>query len=226
MVTHIVIPVRNQLEFTKSVTQQLKSMPGWEKCFIFDNGSVDDTPSFLEQLSSDFPRFIPINAEGKTIYEMWDWGFNLAEGADHVLFLNNDLEMHPQTIVHLNKALASNDNVWISYPDYSIKVTYPGFAGDLTNYKITRGTFRHGGMSGFCFMLKKSKINWSPLVDPQFIWWGGDDDIAFEVEKRGGQQVRVLSLPLTHLIEGTARHHDLGAQKAKDLKAVIRKWGR
>lgn len=218
MVTNVVIPVKNEIHFTQSVVNQLKEMGGWNHCWIFDNGSTDGTKDWIEKEAG--PRFTCLPAPQKTIYEMWDWGFYCSRFADHVLFLNNDITMHSSTIAALNTYLSVNDKYWISYPDYSCKIY-----GKLST-KITKGTYRHGGMSGFCFMLKRNKITWNPLVDPQFIWWGGDDDIAFEVEKRGGQQIRVVGLPIQHLGEGTARNYRLGEQKKKDLDAVKKKWRR
>lgn len=222
-VTDIVIPVRDQLHLTQSIVNQLTKMKGWSHCWIFDNGSIDDTRNWLKGWCYNNPRFSVLPAEGNTIYEMWDWGLYCARFSDHTLFINNDVVLDPQTIVALNRALDYEDSNWIAYPDYN-------WEGEpmknLCNYRLTKGTYRHGGMSGYCFMLKTKKVDWNPLVDPRFVWWGGDDDIAFEVEARGGRQVRVVGLPIEHMNEGTARHHDLGAQKAADLKAVIEKWGR
>jgi len=222
MVTDIIIPVRDQLYLTQSIVEQLDNMEGWSHCWIFDNGSVDDTWDWLYQWCLDHPKFSVLPAAGKTIYEMWNDGIYAARFADHVLFLNNDVALHSYTITALNNALEAFDSNWIAYPDYNAVVAF----GNFCNYRVTSGTYRHGGMSGFCFMLKRAKVDWEPLVDPQFIWWGGDDDIAFNVEARHGRQVRVVGLSIVHLLEGTARFHDLGEQKGKDLKAVIEKWGR
>lgn len=222
MVTDIVIPVRDQLHFTQAIVKQLKEMDGWNHCWIFDNGSVDETFDWLQGWCNENAKFTVLPAPGNTIYEMWDWGLYCSRFADHVLFLNNDLELHPSTILALNAALEAFPSNGIAYPDYNAPVQF----GNMCNYRVTSGTYRHGGMSGFCFMLKRSVVDWEPLVDPQFVWWGGDDDIAFNVEARHYRQVRVVGLPVVHYLEGTARHHDLGAQKGKDLQAVIDKWGR
>lgn len=223
MVVDIVIPVRGQLHLTQSILAQLESMEGWNHCWILDNGKgEDDTWDWLKDWSLSHKKFTPLPAKGMTIYEMWDKGFHCSRFADHVLFLNNDVELHPSTIVALSNALEAYPTNGIAYPDYNSPVQF----GNMCNLRVTSGTYRHGGMSGFCFMLKRIVVDWSPLVDPQFIWWGGDDDIAFNVEARHYRQVRVIGLPIVHLHEGTAQHHDLGAQKGKDLQAVIDKWGR
>lgn len=193
-------------------------MSGWDHCRIFDNGSDDGTWEYLQELPP--AKFTVMLAKDLGIYDMWDLGLKYSDSSDHVLFLNNDVTLHRGTIEELNKVLKIRDDYWLSYPDYNAKTfRRPG-------YRVTHGTYRHGGMSGFCFMIKRNKITWSPLVDPQFVWWGGDDDIAFNIEKHGGKQVRVVGLPVTHLMEGTARHYSLGKQKAADLAAVKRKWGK
>lgn len=223
MVTHIVIPVRDQVQITMQMVHQLKTQPGWDKCWIFDNGSVDNTWEYLKGIHSEDERFFPVLASGLGIYDMWDQGFRVAknEGADYVAILNNDLTLFPGTFTLLNYFLTLNHGAWISYPDYNATKAH-----DSPYTRVTSGTYRLGGMSGFCFMLKADKIDWEPLIDPIFKWWGGDDDIAFEIERRGGTQIRVLGLPVGHMMEGTARHHDLGAQKGADLANVLKKWGK
>jgi hypothetical protein len=222
MVTDIVIPVRDQLEYTKSIVNQLKTMPGWNHCWIFDNGSVDDTWDWLKSWSLENPRFSVLPAKGVSIYEMWDWGFHCARFSDHVLFLNNDVKLHPQTIVALNNALESDDSNWIAYPDYNANEAY----GQFCNYRTTKGTYRHGGMSGYCFMLKTKKITWSPLVDLAYHLWYGDDDLAFHIEQEGGKQVRVIGLPIQHIGQATSNHHpELQSKIPEDREYFISKWG-
>lgn len=221
MVVHVVIPVRDVVDVTKSICEQIQQQAGWDHCWIYDNGSTDSTPEYLATLDS---RFTTIIAPELKIYEMWDAGFQRAAGAgaEAVAFLNNDIDLGPFTFYSLANALYDDRNA-ISYPDYDLSTKE---RHHFTGFRQTYGTYRHGGMSGFCFMLKVSKVDWFPLVDPQFIWWGGDDDIAFNVEMRGWKQIRVLGLPVDHHNEMTARHHNLGEQKGKDLEAVYRKWGK
>jgi hypothetical protein len=222
MSTHIVIPVRDQVHITQSIVEQIQEQSGWQKLWIFDNGSVDNTWDYLMGVNSEDPRVIPISAFDEGIYDMWDEGFRVArhDGADYVAILNNDLTLFPNTFELLNQTLDNYSTVWIAYPDYNATVP------SANSVRVTSGTYRHGGMSGFCFMLRAAPIDWEPLVDPRFKWWGGDDDIAFEVESRGGVQIRVVGLPVGHLHEGTARHHDLGNQKGLDMRSIYEKWGR
>lgn len=224
VVTHVVIPVRDQLTYTAGIVTQLADQDGWERCWIFDNGSVDDTPAYLSALQERDGRFTVVDAPGLGIYSMWESGIQRARdaGADHVAVLNNDLRLAPQTIERLNAALDEHPDVWVSYPDYEHPASHAAAEGGI---RYTSGTFRHDGMAGFCFMLRVAPLTWRPLIDPQFRWWGGDDDLAFEIEARGGRQARVLGLGVTHYGEGTARHHD-GLDGITDLHRVVAKWSR
>jgi hypothetical protein len=141
----------------------------------------------------------------------------------NVAIINNDLQITPGTIEVLAETMRKDARIWITYPDYDKPA---GTEPHVEGVRFTSGTYRHGGMSGFIFMLRGEMMTWQPLVDERFQWWGGDDDIAFTVEQQGGRQARVVGLGVTHLMEGTARHHDLGAKKQADLAAVIEKWGR
>lgn len=218
----IVMPVRNQAHLTASICNQLLDQDGWERCWIFDNGSIDATAPLLTTLDD---RFKPVLAGGRLIYEMWDQGFRAARGsgAEYVAIINNDLQLAPGTFTRMGQAFAQDQGTALVYPDYDLEVSRGAWDAGL---RYTSGTYRHGGMSGFCFALRSAAVDWAPLVDSRFLWWGGDDDIAFNLEARGWSQARMEGLPVDHLHEGTARHHDLGEVKAADMARIIEKWGR
>jgi hypothetical protein len=223
MVTHIVMPVRDQLHLTETICRQLTIQPGWDRAWIFDNGSVDKTAGYLRDLHARDRRFTRVDATDSDIYSMWDSGFRRAPRSANVAIINNDLHLAPNTFVELSRVLDDHADVGVVYPNYDLEVADGVTARGI---RYTSGTYRHGGMSGFCFMVRASAVDWEPLVDPRFRWWGGDDDIAFNLEARGWLQARVEGLPVDHLHEGTARHHDLGFTKAEDMARIIEKWGR
>lgn len=224
MSVDIVIPVRGQLPLTQSIVEQLQNMEGWNHCWILDNGKgEDDTWDWLQNIIKIYKKFTPLPAAGMTIYEMWDKGFYCSRFVDNVLFLNNDVKLHPRTITALNQALESDAKIGIAYPDYNCQRAF----GGLCNYRITSGTFRHGGMSGYCFMLKRAAVKWGPpLIDPSFKLWYGDDDIAFEVERAGYKQARVVGLPIEHIGQATTNAHpEVMEHIPRDREAFIAKWG-
>lgn len=223
------IPVRDNLPLTQSICHQLIDQPGWRYCLVFDNGSQDGTNDWLKALTYTDDRFYPYWSPGKTIYEMWNTGFEYsrADESDAVAFLNNDIFMPPSLIHNMGQVLAENADVGLVYPDYNRPirggVLYPN-----QGLRITKGTYRHGGMSGFCFMLRTAIIaRHMQLIDPNYKLWYGDDDLAFSVEKAGYKQARMLGWPLDHIGSATIHMHPEVCEDIPADKAYFeRKWGR
>jgi len=224
--TSIVIPVRDNLPITQSICNQLLEQPGWDQCHIFDNGSEDDTWQYLNDLAYMEPRFIPWFAPYKGIYDMWSMGFDFAveDGADYVAILNNDIVLSSGLIAAMGDVLEATKEVGVVYPDYTRSVAEQV---DPAIPYYTRGTYRHGGMSGFCFMLRVAAVTWHPLVDPNLSLWYGDDDIAFSVAKAGWKQLRLAGWPLDHIGQATCNQHP---EVFKDIPAdkiyFEKKWGK
>lgn len=226
MVIDIVIPVRNNLELTQSICQQVAEQQGWRHCLIFDNGSTDKTGKYLSDLAYVESDFRPFNAPGLTIYEMWNKGFEYSKmnGSDAVLFLNNDIQMAEDTIWYMTQVLKTRPQTSLVYPDYT-----KSLSEEIQTFgiKATRGTYRHGGMSGFCFMLRTAAVTWSPLVDERFKTWYGDDDIAFNVQKHGGEQIRITGLPVDHIGQATCNQFpEVFAEVPSDKIYFESKWGK
>jgi GT2 family glycosyltransferase len=218
--TDIVIPVRDELHYTQAVVSQILEEEGWNNCLIYDNGSVDGTPEFLKTLDE---RFLIIDAAGLGIYEMWSAGLE-ASTADYVAILNNDIILGPRTFTILAEIMNKDEQVWIAYPEYQRHIAQ---GLDYKGPVITKGTYRHGGLSGWAFMVRREKMDWRPWIDPALQWYGGDDDIVFETEKRGGLIAKAMGLPLDHYTEGTSRFHDaLHEQKARDMAYLRKKWNK
>lgn len=223
---HIVIPVRDVRVLTENICRQLMQQSGWNRCWIMDNGSEDDTPAYLEQLTNTNPKFVSRDAKGLNIHQMWQTGFDVAvmSGATHVAFLNNDIIMVPDTIEWMRKVIDHDPSFWLSYPDYEWRVNDPRHKPN-GEFRITWGSYRHGGMSGFCYMLKVAAMTWAPLIDPGLKFWYGDDDLAYEIAKRGGQQVRVSNLALDHIGQATTKvHHKMYDLIPADKAFFIEKW--
>lgn len=230
MIVDVVIPVRGLCELTRSICAQLQAQHGWRACYVFDNGSLDDTAEYLAELARTDPRFVPIPAWGSGIYQMWEAGLDMAvaSGTDYVAFLNNDLTLAPGTFVALASALDSAPEVVLAYPDYDLPLERDGNFRPPGPERLRRttGTYRHGGMSGFAFMAKASRLDWRPLVEPGIHLWYGDDDLAFAVASRGGIQVRVVGLPIVHLGQATSNQHpSVFASITADKAAFVAKWG-
>lgn len=224
---HIVIPVRDNLDLTSDLVDQIDKEWGWETCWIVDNGSEDNTPLYLRGLTDEDPRFRGVMCGGG-VYDAWDMGVRLAaeDGAELVCVLNNDVTIAPGTFTFLAGPF-DNERVGITYPNYDLALEAGSGA---VGTRMTRGTYRHGGMCGFCFMVRVAALDWlaaDPLVDPGFQWWYGDDDLAFNLEGRGWLQMRVLGLPIEHVGGATAAlHPEVNETIDADRSHCERKWRR
>ena len=98
----IVTPVYNDIRNTLTLLRTLLPiMPPLAKLVVVDNGSTDGTGSVL---CSEYPEVTVLNGNRKLL---WTGAINigiryaLKEGADCVLFLNNDAILHPQFLEEL-----------------------------------------------------------------------------------------------------------------------------
>ena len=88
------------------------------------------------------------------------------------------------------------DDVWMVSPAYRYKDAVA--VDDPPKITPTLGTFRKGGIAGFCFMLKPElhvTRGW-PFIDEQFKWYCGDGDLVQQMQYRGATGARVEGLPL------------------------------
>lgn len=215
----VVVPVRDELEHTRAFVECMRAQTHEHDLIILDNGSVEIlTKRYLARLAEQREVRV-VDASGMTIYETWNDGFrraSLAAGVAkhwHVLVSNNDVLLPPHALAQLSAALAADESRWVAYPDYGAVLT----PTSLTTQRlvdadpavgITHGVWGSNGMSGSCFMLAGDRIPWRPLIqDLAYQWWYGDNHLARAIEQAGGQQTRVLGLPMWHAQSATARHH-------------------
>lgn len=222
----VAIPVRDELALTRRVVGQLRDAGGFDHLWVYDNGSTDGTPAWLQTTAREDPRVTYRQAAGMGLYEMWNDA--LAEGARlgaYVCLLNNDLDLPPAFVAELTAALRSaEDDVWAVYPDPRAPLQSRP-TGELT---YTRGTKRHGGLTGHAFMVKGRAFTQGGLayVDPAYRWWCGDDDLVAKIEQRGYTAARVDGLSCLHVNEATAQHHAWTHDaKLADLERFQREWG-
>ena len=174
-------------------------------------------------------RFQIIEAEEKTIFEMWNMGWQraLEDFGDEVLiaFLDNNIDFLPGSLELLARAVL-RDEIWVTYPDPRCRVKN---GARTTGRTIsTQGTKRHGGMTGHCFLIKGGihTKGGFPLFDSRYQCWYGDDDFAFRVDKYGFQIHCVEGLPCDHLNEATMHHRfDLLSKREEDRQLFVNQWG-
>lgn len=105
---YIVIPVHDGIKHTLSLVRNLTPlMPPEGRIVIVDDGSTDDTTRIL---NAEHPEVAVLPGDGN---QWWSGAINvgaryaLNEGAEFILFLNNDIVLDPQFLEEL--VVASNE---------------------------------------------------------------------------------------------------------------------
>jgi len=204
------------------------------RVYVLDNGGVAEHAAQFGALCRDLAarhgtRLNVIEAPDCNVHQMWNLGWQaaLADFGDDVLiaFLNNDIDFRPGMLEVLARAVLRNE-VWAVYPDPDCRVADGVRLRGTT--LATRGSKRHGGLSGHCFLIKGGihTVGGLQLFDTRYQSWYGDDDFAFRVARHGYQIHRVLGLPCDHLNEATMRFRpDLMARREADQALFVAEWG-
>ena len=192
--------------------------------WILDNGHDDlDT---LVNLTKDEEKIIIVPTHGMKLYEQWNYAINKATEFSYstVVISNDDIDISENAVQKMEDAIKSDNDCWIVYPANKVLYNESGFI--LQTY----GTKADGGLDGCCFMLKTQAIKEGlPLIDENFIWWGGDDDLVMNINKMNKKQFRVLNAWVNHQNEGTVSSSDkfanLHEAKKEDINYLRFKWG-
>ncbi len=193
--------------------------------YILDNGHSDEDSRLIYKSFIDKEKVTVVNTRGMSLYAQWNWGIKTATGLsyDSVVISNDDIDICNNLVQRLENGLFSDDDCWIAYPANLAQYDKNGFTMQ------TNGTKVDGGLDGCCFMVRTDAVrNGLPLIDENFIWWGGDDDIVKNIYQREKKQLRILNAWVNHQNEGTVSASDqfahLHEAKKSDIAYLAHKW--
>jgi hypothetical protein len=195
-----------------------------EEVFIYDNGHrQEDVPALLS-FATNTNRVSYNDTRGLSLHGQWNKAlqFALDNHPCNIVLSNDDLDIDEGLVSKLSSELNSSDEYWIAYPANKKQYNNSGI-------QITKGTKADNGMDGSCFMIKSDAFkSGMPLVDERFVYWGGDDDIAKNVESMGKKQIRVNNTWSDHINESTSSRPEFKwMQEAKENDRILlkEKWG-
>lgn len=158
--------------------------------------------TLLDVLAADGVRTMLWQSEDfdHRIYAMWNAGTRWARGlgATEIAILNDDITIQPGTLPLLAKALRSEPDLAVVYPDVNGRLPMPT---EITVQR-TEGSWSRGGMTGFCFMFRAELP--LPEFDEGYHWWYGDDAFEEGVRAAGYGVGRVVGVPIAHSPDGSA----------------------
>jgi hypothetical protein len=217
----VVIPVRDQLAHTRCIIEQLVEQGGYERIFIYDNGSALPTLAYLNDCHGvDGIEVVP--AVGWRLYAMWQDGVRRcrARAADcDVAILNNDLRLGPRFLESLSRSLRSDAAPWAISPRYD---DWPD-----QGIEYVSGTFKDRGLAGFAYMVRSEAFD-HVAFDLGFHWWFGDDDLVAQIEMHGHKVAVTGDTWVEHVDGGsqTLRHQPgILPELAADWDRMVAKWG-
>jgi GT2 family glycosyltransferase len=195
-----------------------------EKVFIYDNGHSLEDAEKLKSINVLNSKAEYVNTRGLSLHGQWNKAlkFSLDNHPCNIVLSNDDLDIEEGLVSKLSSSLNSSDEYWIAYP--ANKLQY-----NNSDIKVTSGTKADNGMDGSCFMIKSEAFkSGMPFVDERFVYWGGDDDIAKNVESMGKKQIRVNNTWSDHINESTSSRPEFKwMQEAKENDRILlkEKWG-
>lgn len=234
--TVVIIPTRDHWRHAVTLACQVIREPGVAFVMIYDNNAeptvpqIDTRETWIEdgdEITTGAGSLTILHEPDMGIYEMWNSGWAFAAGLGYpvnVAILNDDITILPGTLERMTTELRATNNTWLVSANYDRRVN-EGFA-DL-GARVVRGTYRNGGVCGWCFMLRGELLhNPLPPIDTQFEWWCGDDDLCAQINLAGGDTAIVLGCPVDH--EGTATgklYPELDAIGWADMDRLTKKYG-
>jgi GT2 family glycosyltransferase len=221
----IVIPVLDQVEYTRAILKNIKEtvkIP--HEVVIIDNGSTDETSQILDE------------AGVKVIRNKHNlgWSVSLNQGAaiargTHIAFLNNDLVL-PEG--WLETLLAHKEHVICPTYDQgeNIRKDFASYNKSLADkfpeVKVAeRPGFHPKGFAGFIFMLSREAWERVGPFDESMRYWYGDNDYWLRLKDMGYVPFMSNNVLIHHYMSKTCNARpDFVKQRERDGKRFLEKW--
>jgi GT2 family glycosyltransferase len=204
----IVIPVHNQLHFTRQCLESLNAA-GYPDTMIVvvDNASTDGTAEYLAARPN--LRVIQ-NQENRACAAAWNQGFQ-ASRTNWTLFLNNDVVV-PRGWLEALLAFAEQDDAQIVSPamaegelDYNLQTYADDFMARM------KDVVRRGTAFGAAFVVARAVFSAIGGFDEKFTRGGNEDDDFFWRARNAGFRLAVT---------GSSYFHHFGNMTQKVVVAV------
>ncbi|MBM3498560.1 MAG: glycosyltransferase, partial [Armatimonadetes bacterium] len=191
----IIIPVWNQLEHTELCLESVQrhTAPNHE-VIVIDNGSDDETPSYLAAL--DWVKVIR-NEQNEGFVKACNQGIEAAAG-DYLVLLNNDTIVTDGWLSGLIAVAGQDDNIGMVGP---VSNNVSGPQQIPTDYRTVAEmhkwaeayTQSHAGhvaetgrLVGFCLLIKREVLEYIGLLDERYgLGLFDDDDLCLRARRAG-----------------------------------------
>jgi N-acetylglucosaminyl-diphospho-decaprenol L-rhamnosyltransferase len=209
----IVIPVFNQLHYTKSCLESLNKFTDKSvKIIIIDNNSTDGTADYLAR-RKDIE--VISNKDNRGCAGAWNQGAKAAFGAEWVAILNNDIIVSPGWLEALVD-LAEREK---------FDIISPAMREGEYNYEIAEyskeyvlkmsGALRAGTANGVCFMVNSRVFKTIGFFDENFRIGQFEDTDFFRRARQAGFRLGITGSAFIHHFGSVTQKSMRGEKKAE-----------
>lgn len=235
IITSIIIPVFNQLEYTQRCLEALAENTNRTdfEIVIVDNASIDGTGEYLATLNRKIK--IISNEENLGFARACNQGARLSSGK-YLVFLNNDTEAQPGWLEELLKTTDEGENVGIVgskllYPDGTIqhagvaidknKLPYHIYKGYPSDFIFANRQRDYQVVTAACMLVNRDLFFDVGCFDERYL--NGYEDVDFCLKVRGRGK-RVVYNPASVLIHHEGKSE--GRQSRMDLnqRLLLERW--
>lgn len=205
----IIIPVYNQIEYTRKCIESIKkntSNTDYE-IIVIDNASEDGTGDFFKKQDVVYIY----NNENKGVAKAWNQGIKQAKG-DYVCIINNDIIVCKNWLSEFIRIYESMKNIGILSPGTKEGELNYDFESYSENFIKKMKNIKEKGFAGWCMFIKKERFDEIGLFSEEFnIGIGEDTDFYFRLKEKGYESY----------ITGAVFVHHFGSKTLKDIKELI-----
>lgn len=193
----VIIPTKSNISGVLKIVENLSNDKAVNEIIIIADGpeaklKLDEIFPFanIPKTKDIFSRIkiieVPLSSG---IHHMWNIGLNNACAINHILFINDDIEIEKETASTLAAILDTDSSIGLISPVYDNRIV------NEIACKVSgaNGVYGKTGISGACMMLRSSLTNeWR--FDENMKWYFGDDDVAHWVEHTKNKNVCLTPL--------------------------------
>lgn len=231
----IIIPVWNQLEYTKAALAALFKFTSFPfRLIVVDNASAEPTRLLLQRVQNEHPEQVTIirNAENRGFIKAVNEGIRVST-AEYICLLNNDTEVACGWLVEMVKVAQLREDIGIVNPNsntlgFKLK---KGQSLEAVAQELKAETGQWAELAwatGFCMLIKRRVIEKVGLLDEIFgMGMFEDADFSKRAQKQGYLSVCARAAFVYHRERRSfIRHKGFDANFEKNRQIFFSRWGR
>ncbi len=203
----IIIPVHNQIEYTKMCIDSIRknTQRNDYEIIIIDNASDDGTFEFFKNQNIKYIY----NNENKGVAKAWNQGIEKAKG-EYICIINNDIIVCKNWLTGFLMVYESIKNAGILSPGTKEGKLNYDFESYSENFTKRMKNIKEKGFTGWCMFIKKARFEETGFFSEEFnIGIGEDTDFYFRLKEKGYESY----------ITGAVFVHHFGSKTLNDIKA-------